>query len=166
MSDFDEVLAQAAANGKNQIRFTVDNRTEFELVAENSFADWGDFADPPETINPYNSGRGGHVISSHSPFTGSAGMVGYKIDTGSAKTWLRFLGSNPYLSAKDNYSTSVILDRDAGIDQGDYNWLYYRKERDDSQKFNGGTLTISSQIGQADDATAVFTVTFTKDTEG
>ncbi|KUI64955.1 hypothetical protein VM1G_00571 [Cytospora mali] len=164
MSDADEVLDQAVPNGKNQIQFTVENKTEFELVAERCFADWGDFASPPETISPYSSGPGGHVTSSHSPFTGSAGMVGYKINTGSATTWLRFLGSNPYLSAKDNFSTSVILNRDAGIDQGDYNWLYYRKERDDSQSFNGGTLTTSSQIGQADDATAVFTVTFTKDT--
>lgn len=46
------------------------------------------------------------------------------------------------MSAKDNYSTSAVLTEDRGIDQGDYNWLYYRQEKDDSKPFNGGTLRV------------------------
>ncbi|KAI2465921.1 hypothetical protein F4781DRAFT_407512 [Annulohypoxylon bovei var. microspora] len=149
-------------NSKNQIRFKVENETAFELEAKSCFADWGDFAEPPSTISPYGSGSGGHVVSSRSPFVGSAGMVGYTVSSGSEALYLRFLGSNPYLSAKDNYSTSAVLTRDAGIDQGDYNWLYGREEKDDSKPFNGGTLKVTSQIGQADDCTAIFTVTFQK----
>ncbi|KAI0883541.1 uncharacterized protein GGS22DRAFT_32636 [Annulohypoxylon maeteangense] len=161
MSDDGFAEGDAEVLSKNQITFKVENETEFELEARGCFADWGDFSEPPSTIGPYSSGGGGHVISSHSPFTGSAGMSGYTITSSSGSSvYLRILGSNPYLSAKDNFSTSAILDRDANIGQGDYNWLYYRKEKDDSKPFNGGTLTVSSQIGQADDCTAIFKVTF------
>lgn len=46
------------------------------------------------------------------------------------------------MSAKDNYSTSAVLTEDKSIGQGDYNWLYYRPEKDDSKTFNGGTLRV------------------------
>ncbi|KAK0642693.1 hypothetical protein DIS24_g8808 [Lasiodiplodia hormozganensis] len=157
MSD-DEYDVEAMA--KNQIWFKVENQTGFQLAAQSCFADWGDFAEPPSSVAPYSMGSGGRAISSRSPFTGTAGMVGYRISAGSETLYLRFLGSNPYMSAKDNYSTSAVLTEDKSIGQGDYNWLYYRQEKDDSKPFNGGTLRVTSQIGQADDATALFTVTF------
>ncbi|KAI1213333.1 uncharacterized protein F4807DRAFT_260946 [Annulohypoxylon truncatum] len=160
MSDFEQEGENIGAFSRNQIKFLVENQTAFELEAEGCFADWGDFAEPPSTIKPYSSGSGGHVISSRSPFTGSAGMSGYAVKSGSEALYLRFLGSNPYMSAKDNYCTSAVLTRDANIGQGDYNWLYYREEKDDSKSFNGGTLTVTSNIGQADDCVAIFTVTF------
>ncbi|KAI1458230.1 hypothetical protein F4805DRAFT_142171 [Annulohypoxylon moriforme] len=160
MSDNEEGYQEVEAFSKNQITFKVENETAFVLEAEGCFADWGDYAEPPSTIQPYSSGSGGHLISSRSPFTGSAGMSGYRVKSGSEALYLRFLGSNPYMSAKDNYSTSAVLTRDANIGQDDYNWLYYREEKDDSKPFNGGTLTVTSQIGQADDCTAIFKVSF------
>ncbi|KAF9641517.1 hypothetical protein BFW01_g1500 [Lasiodiplodia theobromae] len=159
MSDYDYEADEVMA--KNQIWFKVENQTGFQLTAQSCFADWGDFAEPPSSVAAYSTGPGGHVISAQSPFTGSAGMVGYKVSAGSETLYLRFLGSNPYLSAKDNYSTSAVLAEDQRIGQGEYNWLYYEPPRNGvSKPFNGGTLRIASQIGQADEATAVFIVAF------
>lgn len=70
-------------------------------------------------------------------------MVGYKVSAGSETLYLRLLGSNPYMSAKDNYSTSAVLTEDKLIGQGEYNWLYYEPPQDGvSRPFNGGTLRV------------------------
>ncbi|PTD11253.1 hypothetical protein FCULG_00002824 [Fusarium culmorum] len=170
MSDTEQ-SGDVEALAKNQIWIKVQNDTGYDLQAQSGFADWGDVAEPPLkareflsyiSVPPQNLGNGGHIVSSRSPFTGSAGMVGYKI-VGSTTLYLRFLASNPYMSAKDNYATAAVLTEDKGIDQENYNWLYY--EPADHQHyykpFEGKTLKlrVSSQIGQADEATATFTVT-------
>ncbi|KEZ43359.1 hypothetical protein SAPIO_CDS4819 [Scedosporium apiospermum] len=113
---------------RNQIDFVVDNETDYELKAESTvFADWGDFSRYPSTVHPLSEGCGGHVMSSHSPFTGSAGMVGYKISTSSGSLWLRFLGSNPYLSVRSNWAYVDIFTWDKSIDQDSYNDLYNKE---------------------------------------
>ncbi|QPC65916.1 hypothetical protein HYE67_008147 [Fusarium culmorum] len=159
MSDTEQ-SGDVEALAKNQIWIKVQNDTGYDLQAQSGFADWGDVAEPPLKVPPQNLGNGSHIVSSRSPFTGSAGMVGYKI-VGSTTLYLRFLASNPYMSAKDNYATAAVLTEDKGIDQENYNWLYY--EPADHQHyykpFEGKTLKVSSQIGQADEATATFTVT-------
>ncbi|KAM0296161.1 hypothetical protein ACHAPM_010417 [Fusarium culmorum] len=135
MSDTEQ-SGDVEALAKNQIWIKVQNDTGYDLQAQSGFADWGD-------VPPQNLGNGGHIVSSRSPFTGSAGMVGYKI-VGSTTLYLRFLASNPYMSAKDNYATAAVLTEDKGIDQENYNWLYY--EPADHQHyykpFEGKTLKL------------------------
>ncbi|KAM0387222.1 hypothetical protein ACHAQC_010872 [Fusarium culmorum] len=135
MSDTEQ-SGDVEALAKNQIWIKVQNDTGYDLQAQSGFADWGD-------VPPQNLGNGSHIVSSRSPFTGSAGMVGYKI-VGSTTLYLRFLASNPYMSAKDNYATAAVLTEDKGIDQENYNWLYY--EPADHQHyykpFEGKTLKV------------------------
>lgn len=40
---------------KNQIWFKVDNQTGYNLVAQDCFADWGDFAEPPSSVSTYKN---------------------------------------------------------------------------------------------------------------
>ncbi|UZP32450.1 hypothetical protein NXS19_000266 [Fusarium pseudograminearum] len=159
MSDTEQ-SGDVDALAKNQIWIKVQNDTGYDLQAQSGFADWGDIAEPPLKVPPQSLGSGGHIISSRSPFTGSAGMVGYKI-VGSTTLYLRFLTSNPYMSARDNEATAAVITEDKAIDQPNYNWLYSQPETHQHyyKPFEGKTLKVSNQIGQADEATATFTVT-------
>ncbi|KAI5925021.1 hypothetical protein F4810DRAFT_662555 [Camillea tinctor] len=86
-------------------------------------------------------------------------MVGYKVVGHKSETkYLRFLASNPNMSFRDNSTNSIIESEDASISQEPYNQLYNRHQNDDEQPFCGRTLKISSQIGTADAATAIFVV--------
>ncbi|KAE8323729.1 hypothetical protein BDV39DRAFT_181705 [Aspergillus sergii] len=158
MSDYGDVNDFQSA--KNQIHFKVDNQTSFDLEPQEYYAYFGNFEEEPSEIQSNSSGSGGHLVSSRNPFGGTTGMVGYKIIGGSETLYLRFLATNPYMSAKDNTSISAILDNDAGINQSNYKSLEKREEQDDTRSFHGGTLKVTSAIGQADDATAFFTITF------
>ena len=96
-------------------------------------------------VKPFtNNGDAGHVMSSHSPFTGSAGMVGYSITGPSGKSiYLRLLGSNPYMSARSNWAYVDILDSDDSINQDSYNKLYYAETQSTSKLFEGKTVYVS-----------------------
>ncbi|KAK6838981.1 hypothetical protein RU639_000629 [Aspergillus parasiticus] len=143
---------------QNQIRFKIENQTSFDLEPQGSYDYFGEFIENPSEIKPNSSDSAGHIMGGR--FGGSAGMVGYKITGDSETLYLRFLATNPILSAKDNDTNSAILDNDAGIDKSNYNLLLGSEKRHDARSFNGGTLMVHSMMGQRDDATATFTITF------
>ncbi|KAF5693606.1 hypothetical protein FDENT_1838 [Fusarium denticulatum] len=147
---------------KNQILFSVDNQTPFTLVPNpTTFSDWGDFAAGPTTVKPFQKGDGGHVMSSQSPFVGSAGIVGYSLTSkNGASVYIRLLASNPYLSVRDNWACVSFASSDYGINQEAYNHHYYNEPRHASMEFEGRTLKLTSNIGHADCATATFVLTY------
>ncbi|KAF5987880.1 hypothetical protein FCOIX_772 [Fusarium coicis] len=147
---------------KNQILFSVDNQTPFTLVPNpTTFSDWGDFAVGPTTVKPFQKGDGGHVMSSQSPFVGSAGIVGYSlISKNGATVYIRLLASNPYLSVRNNWACVSFASFDQGINQDAYNHHYYNEPRHASMEFEGRTLKLTSNIGHADCATATFVLTY------
>ncbi|KAF5572367.1 hypothetical protein FPANT_13136 [Fusarium pseudoanthophilum] len=147
---------------KNQILFSVDNQTPFTLVPNpTTFSDWGDFAAGPTTVKPFQKGDGGDVMSSQSPFVGSAGIVGYSLSSKNGATvYIRLLASNPYLSVRDNWACVSFASFDQGINQDAYNHHYYNEPRHASIEFEGRTLKLTSNIGHADCATATFVLTY------
>ncbi|KAL7756740.1 hypothetical protein ACKLNR_013733 [Fusarium oxysporum f. sp. zingiberi] len=147
---------------KNQIFFSVDNQTPFTLVPNpTTFSDWGDFGAGPTTIKPFQKGDAGHVISSRSPFCGSAGIVGYSLTSKNGATiYIRFLASNPYLSVRDNWACVSLSSIDQGINQDTYNYHYYNEPQHASMSFEERTLNLTSNIGHADRATATFVLTY------
>lgn len=71
-------------------------------------------------------------------------MVGYKLEGEDQTVHLRLLASNPYMSGKDNYATAAVLEQDKGIDQGNYNWLYYEPPNSHNQaSFENSTIKVS-----------------------
>ncbi|KAG9495026.1 hypothetical protein J7337_013255 [Fusarium musae] len=147
---------------KNQILFSVDNQTPFTLVPNpTTFSDWGDFAAGPTSVSfptkkprtsmlkgikvkPFQKGDGGHVMSSQSPFVGSAGIVGYSFTSKNGATvYIRLLASNPYLSVRDNWACVSFASFDQGINQDAYNHHYYNEPRHASMEFEGRTLKVS-----------------------
>lgn len=171
MATFETTTEGLVSNAsKNQIHFVVDNQTPFTLNAESTtFADWGDFASGPKTVSPSPNGThtsywdpgadlvlqgkpftsdvdAGHVISSRSPFTGSAGMVGYSVKGPNQTVYLRLLGSDPYGSVRNNWAYVSIVDNDEAIDQDHYNKLYDAETGTDSHDFEGKKLTVSTTL--------------------
>lgn len=150
---------------KNQIFFSVDNQTPFTLVPNpTTFSDWGDFGAGPTTvcspqnslihvmlkcikIKPFQKGDAGHVISSRSPFCGSAGIVGYSLTSKNGATiYIRFLASNPYLSVRDNWACVSLSSIDQGINQDTYNYHYYNEPQHASMSFEERTLNVSNPL--------------------
>ena len=142
-----------------------DNQTAFSLIPNNTAcADWGNLASGPVTVSllfrkpmpeilleadlrlqvkPFTSnGDAGQLTSSRSPFTDSAGMVGYSITGSSGTLYLRMLGSNPYMSVRSNWAYVQILTSDDPIDQVHYNALYNAETMSASHSFEGKTLSV------------------------
>ena len=95
-------------------------------------------------VKPFqHDGNAGHVLSSKSPFTGSAGIIGYTVQGSSSIRYIRLLGSNPYLSVRGNWACVRIRTSDEAIDQDNYNDLYYAGTQSDSCSFEGKTLKVS-----------------------
>ncbi|KAF4499517.1 hypothetical protein FAGAP_4307 [Fusarium agapanthi] len=147
---------------KTQILLSVDNQTPFTLVPNpTTFSDWGDFTAGPTTVKPFQKGDGGHVMSSRSPFVGSAGLVGYSLTSKNGATvYIRLLASNPYLSVRDNWACVSLSSSDQTINQDAYNHHYYNEPRHASMEFEGRTLNLTSNIGHADQATATYVLTY------
>jgi hypothetical protein len=95
-------------------------------------------------IKPFQKGDAGHLISSRSPFVGSAGIVGYSLTSKNVATvYIRFLASNPYLSVRDNWACVSLSSIDQGINQDTYNYHYYNEPQHASMSFEERTLNVS-----------------------
>lgn len=115
----------------------------------------------PTSIKPFDKGDAGHIISSKSPFVGSAGIVGYSITSPNGTTiYIRLLASNPYLSFRSNWACVSISRAEDCINQDTYNTHYSNEPQSASLSFEGKTLNLTANIGQADKATATYVFTY------